>query len=159
MKHPASYVIRQLMLDSALAVWSDDTTTSWKVFQGFMPEEPSNAFCVYDTTAVPDGRLMRGGAVITHLGAQVKVRGLDYIEAYRKLEAVRLSLCLVARRLVVVEDVQYMLHNASVKGDIIPLGLELGTSTRRWLFTLNLICTISPAPEIGLQAELNQVTT
>jgi hypothetical protein len=163
MKHPAAYLIRQYMLDTALGVWDENASTQWKVFLGSMPDAPDDALCVYETTPMSDGRLMRGGRTINHPGVQIKARGTSYLDTFRKLEACRLQMQFAAKPQVTLEDSTYILHNLSPQGDILALGQEHGAeqgttgTARRWLFTLNLLCTISPAPALSDSEELAQV--
>lgn len=162
MNHPASYVIRKWLIDGQYAAWQDGAVVDWACYQGHMPDAPDNAVAVYDTMGNRDGRLMTGRTIL-HPGIQVKVRGSDYLTAFRKLEAMRIGLQRIKRHVVVMDNGdEFIIGNVSPAGDIMPLGQEHGegvaSTKRRWLFTLNCLCTFYSTLDIDSIDTLEEAT-
>ena len=132
-------VIAQLLVDENHGTFEG----AWRIFVGFMQQDPNNALCVYDTQGKLDGRMMRTGEQVTHPGVQVVVRGADYVVTYQKAKDIATGLD-AQRKTVVAPDSEssYVLHNVSRTGDIMHLGVELEGDRRRHLFTINAVLTL-----------------
>lgn len=140
MSSPAD-IIYQFLLDAGLAV---DTAGDWQAFVGVLPDAPDNAVCINDTAGREDGRLMADGKKIIHPGIQVTVRGLDYAQAWTKANDIAQAMDAVRLVSVAVDSsTNYLLHNISRSGDIIPMGLEPDSDRRRHLFAVNATVTLS----------------
>lgn len=139
---PPADVVRQLLINLGLG---GVLTAAWPVFSAFLPEDPDNAICVYDTPGVLDGRLMRTGEQIEHPGVQVRVRGLGYRETFQK--AANIALALDAQMPVEITFTDpatvVTIKNISRSGAVMPLGMEEGTR-RRYNFTINALLTTNP---------------
>jgi len=136
MKAP-SVAIHQLMLDLDLGEGED-----WSIFISFLPDLPDKAICIYDTAGKLDGRMMRTGEQIEHPGIQIRVRGPTYEETWLKAQAIALTLDAVQNSVVTTDEEEYIVHNVSRTGAIIPLGIEENTRGRRHHFTINMILTL-----------------
>ena len=132
-------IVRQLLVDTG----HGSVAGTWPVFVSFMPDEPDAALCVYDTAGEMDGRLMHNGEQIEHPGIQVRVRSGLYPEAWNKARAVAIALDNVHKNIVAMssEDA-YLVSNASRRGAVIPLGMEMEGSRRRYDFTVNAVLTL-----------------
>jgi len=139
-----SQVIRQLLLNFALG---EETEGDWTIFTSFLPDTPDLAICVYDTAGRFDGRIMRGGEWIERPGVQVRVRGVTYKETWEKTNAIALSLDTVRKSVVTTEEEDYIVHNVSRTGAIIPLGIEETSKGRRHHFTINMLLTLQRLSE------------
>jgi len=138
---PPSKIIRQLLIDLDLA--AEGTSLDWSCFYSLFPDTPDSAICVFDTAALPDGRLMKTGERIEHPGIMVEVRAIVYEDAYTKAQAVAAALDSQIRSSVVLEgEGTYLLHNVSRSGSIIHLGIEEEGERRRHSFTINATITI-----------------
>jgi hypothetical protein len=88
-----------------------------------------------------DGRLMGTGEVIEHYGIQLKIRSSDYLTGWQKIRQLVLYLRAINNNHVVIGDTTFVLHNLSQTTSIVCLGNE-AESKRRFLFTVNYVCTI-----------------
>lgn len=149
MNHPASEVLRQLLLDKALVEVTEGTPVKdWAAYLSFLPDgapAPDNAVAIYDTPGLTDGRIMKTGENIIHHGVQVKFRAKTYILGWRKANDVAQEFEKVLRRTVTVETSTYKVQAISQVGTILSLGVDEGTK-RRDLFTLNVIVSLSLNP-------------
>ena len=138
MKSPAA-IIRELLIDQDLAEESGD----WRAFISFLPDQPNNAICVYDTAGTPDGRMMGTGERIQHLGIQIRVRGENYSVTWDKVEAIVEALDAAGGSVVAFDSAEaYLVHNVSRTGTVMPLGVEEQGSRRLHNFTINAITTL-----------------
>lgn len=124
-------------------------TGKWKGYVAFLPDDPHESVCLYDTPGRPDGRLHRGGTQIIHPGIQIEVRGRTYLEGWQKTQAIALFLDTVNKISVAMEsDVSYVLHNISRTGDIFPLGVEGDGDRKRHRFVINAVVTVTESEGI-----------
>jgi hypothetical protein len=130
-----SLAIHQLLLEEELV-------GDWGLFMAFLPDDPDNAICVYDTAGIMDGRMMRTGERIEHPGIQIRVRGPVYKDTWEKANLIALALDTVQKNVVTTEEEDYIIHNVSRTGAIIPVGVEDAGRIRRHHFTMNMILTL-----------------
>ena len=123
------------------ATW---TKVGWAApFVSFLPDDPENAICIYDTAGKIDGRIMQNGDQIEHPGIQVRVRGPVYPDVWNKAEAI--ALAFDAQKRVVVHvgpSNTKVVLNISRTGAIVPMGIEQVGDRRRHNFTINAMVTI-----------------
>lgn len=132
-------IIRHLLLDQGLG----SVAGSWPIFSSFLPEEPNESICVYDTAGKLDGRSMRDGEQYEHRGIQIRVRGPKYGDLWKKVEAIVLAIDAVQGSVVAIEsDAAYTVHNISRTGGIHSMGIEIEGDRRRHNLTVNAITTI-----------------
>ena len=132
--------IRKLLIDLGLGTASG----SWKIFVGFLPDQPDDAICVYDTTGKLDGRVM-AGEQIEHEGVQIRVRNRSYPDTWDKINTIATTLDTIKRTIVEISGSElYLIHNVSKTGSIMSLGIEERGSRRYHHFTLNVVLTMSP---------------
>jgi hypothetical protein len=139
MRAPAD-IIQQLLVN---LLAESPGTSVWPIFVGFLPDQPDEAICVYDTAGFSDGRLMGDGTQIEHPGVQIRVKGKTYLETYGKIKEI--SLLLDAQHDAVVSPAEgetYIIQNISRQGTIMPLGLEEAGGRRLHHFTINAVLTL-----------------
>lgn len=136
MNSPAAFVVG--FLTGRLLVGG---TTGWPVSFASMPADGDRFVTVYDTTPVPDGRLMRTGEAITHPGIQVRVRAPDYQSGYEKASEIRKALTeQLLNSPAMTGLVTAWLVAFKLTADVTPLGQE--EKNRRRMFVLNGTLTI-----------------
>jgi len=139
MSAPAAEIIHQLLADAGHIELSAD----WPGYISFMPSFPNQAVCVYDMSGEDDGRLMTG-TKIDHPGIQIQVRSKTYSVGWSKASDIALALDNQIKTSVAIEsDATYILHNASRRGTIHPIGVDEEDGQRRHYFTINAMVTIS----------------
>lgn len=117
---------------------------AWPCFVAHMPDAetiPDNAACIFDTSPILDGRYMRTGESVEHPGNQILIRSFDYKLGWNKLQDIGAYCDSLYRVTQTVDDYQYTIQNIST-GGILSLGLEDGSSKRRFMFTLNTTMTV-----------------
>lgn len=143
MKATPAEVVRELLIAAAL-VTRPSLRQAWPAYLTNMPDGDGvadDAVCVYDTTPVTEGRVMRGGETIKHPGLQVKVRAKDYRAGWDKTSAIAERFDAVLRATVNLDGFVFLIQSIS-HGAVLPNGMEESTK-RRFIFTLNCQLTIS----------------
>jgi hypothetical protein len=142
-------VIRWLLV--ALGVGSDPTVQplgAWPIYQSDEPSSPDSVMTVYDTQGQLDGREMIAGQTLDHFGFQVRFRGPTPIGAtdptWAQADLTRRTFAEVVKgNLVRIGGNAYTVWCVVKIGQVIPLGKE-NPASRRKLFTLNALASISP---------------
>lgn len=133
-------ILRKWLVDSGLGAEEEP----WRAFVSFLPDEPYDALCVYDTASKLDGRLLGTGEQIEHPGVMVWVRGPIFPEAWEKVRAIAIAMDAVRNVTVSMDaDTSYMIHNVSRTGSVKPLGVEEEGSRRRYDFSINAVLTLT----------------
>lgn len=134
-----SNLIRQHLIEAGL---SPAAQAPWYCYVSFLPNDPDNALCVFDTPGRPDGRIMRTGEQIIHPGVQIMVRSKTYLEGWKKTRQIATKLDEVRQISIALESgVPYTLVNVSRQGDIFPLGMDEADDRRRYRFVINAMVT------------------
>lgn len=150
MKSPAE-IIRKLLLDLGHGL----VDGNWSTFVGYLPDQPANAICVYDTTGRKDGRFMATGEQLMHSGIQVMVRGKTYPDVWSKMNTIAEALDAQINTIVEFDTAEnnYKIQNISRTGTPHSLGLVEEGSRRYHVFTINAITTLfettDEAPFVG----------
>uniref|UniRef100_A0A6M3K286 Tail protein n=1 Tax=viral metagenome TaxID=1070528 RepID=A0A6M3K286_9ZZZZ len=144
MLHSPADILNHYLVEQGL--FTDPVSSSlWPLFVSDLPDDnhiEDDTACVYDTTGIKDGRIMRGGDTVQHFGIMVMVRSVEYSDGFLKAESVRVALDEIDHVSVTIDVAEYSIDNASSAGPVIALGNEEGTG-RRKLFTVNALLTIS----------------
>lgn len=91
--HPPAEILRQLLVDRGVGTDSDATPLgAWPVYANGEPSRPDEAITVYDTSPVGFGWSQADGEQLRHLGLQFRVRAATPGAAFRKAEALRVTL-------------------------------------------------------------------
>ena len=126
---------------------SSYTPETWPAFVGILPDDetaPDNALGFYDTAGVLDGRHMQAGDTIGHSGVMLRVRSLNYLDGWRKINQLFKDLDEVVRDKVSVDGEMYLIE--SVTKTTMPTFAGVSEVRKRTSFTLNLLVTASRVP-------------
>lgn len=140
---PASIVAEYIVDTLGKMTWPLDKG-NWPLYITHMPDGKSvksNCGAIYDTTGVLDARQM-DGRWPTHPGLQLRIRARDYETGFVKIEDIASALDEVINVSVTVGEGIYEIQNLSRATAVTPLGLEAGSTKRRFLFTVNFLATI-----------------
>jgi hypothetical protein len=139
LQDPPCMIIRQLMLDLALASQISDND-DWPVFDSNMPDRPDDCIIVTDTDSLLDGRTQFDGETQEHFGFQVKIRSKGPVEGYRKLAEIAASFDdSVLKFPVDVGANSYTVQSITRRSGIIKMGKESVSARNLW----SLNCTAS----------------
>jgi hypothetical protein len=119
----------------------DGVIQATPVFVSQLPDKRDLAICIYDTTGVRDGRLMRTGEVSIHPGVHLRVRAPDYQTGWEVGNALAGTLDGLMCSVIILDDQSYTLWNVSRQGPLLYLGEE--PDKRREAFTLDAIMTVT----------------
>lgn len=139
---PASVLASYIVGTGKMSVPSSGD--AWPLYISSLPDGDNvkdNAGAIYDTTPLKDGRLM-DGPIIQHYGVQLTVRSADYDDGWDKISDIAAMMDGVVNEMVTRTSVDYLLQNVTRAG-INALGLESGTTKRRYIFTVNFLLTLS----------------
>lgn len=108
---------------------------------GSMPDDGTQCICVYDTSGYIDGRLLRTGETVEHLGVQIRTRSSDYPTGWGMANGLALVMDGIFKATVIVGGNSYVIESASRTSAILHIGQE--EKNRMELFTLNAILSIT----------------
>lgn len=144
MSHPHSPtdVLIAALVVMGVGVYPNSATVPiWPIYADHLPELPDNALCLYDTTGVREGRIMRTGESIRHPGWQIRVRALDAPTAWSKVRAIEKVLDAIRQLEIVLDGERYKIAAVTQTGTPLPLGQETDAK-RRDHITINGTITI-----------------
>lgn len=130
----AAYIIAQGLVTNPSA------NSNWPLYVSYVPDSPTNAGAIFNTSGLKDGRYMIG-TVIQHFGIRIEIRSRNYNTGWAKLEAIATDLDTVQNEIVVIDSKTYLIQNVSRVEPMIPEGTEAGTKKRQ-LFTHNFRITV-----------------
>lgn len=146
LNHTCGHVIANMLADKHvvnLPTVPPAALGDWPCYVDLFPDQPDNAVIITNTEDVMQGREQFGGAMQLHYGFQVQTRSKFPAEARDKLNRI---LWLFDQDIqnthVAFDGSVYEIHAVTRRSGIIPLGPEVGATTRR-LFALNAIVSIS----------------
>ena len=137
-------ILRAYIVNILATMNLPSTKRVWPLYVSHLPDGNNvrtDAGVVYDTSGLNDPRQMNG-FVPQHFGVQFRIRAKDYDAGWTKIEDIATDLDAVNNVSIIVDSVEYELHNISRTSPILALGIEPGTK-RRYGFTVNFIMTIS----------------
>jgi len=152
MINPQSAVLRQLLLNQGGLVSNPDVpsnTSPWPCFLSSMPDGtlvPTEAVCIYDTAGQKDGRILATGEVIRHLGAQIKVRAITYLDAWEEMEQIKSfidSVGVGGAVSVTYNGHTYQVFNITRPHEPFDLGLEPNQPKLRRNIVLNVLMSVT----------------
>lgn len=126
----------------AANVCSEHNGTPWPCFVNSMPDKPDVAMAVIDRGAEKQGRILRTGEVIEKPIVQIQFRSKTYTEGWTQAAAVKAWVDGLYALPVTVGSESYIIHSIRRDNSVLPLGAEPETSSRRELFTLNILLTL-----------------
>jgi len=112
--------------------------SDWPIYKASLPDVIDNACAIYDTTPRIETRL-RVSYPTTHYGLQIKIRATNYETGKAKIKAILALLETTQNEVITLGDdlCIYKIVCLSNMSGVISLGQEVGTTKRRYLFTLN----------------------
>jgi len=116
---------------------------AWPLYVGTIPDGiavEDDAATFIDTAPVKDGRHMAGD-IVQHYGVELLVRATDRGDGWTKASAIASAFDAVAQVTTTSGGIDYLLENIS-RGGVNFIGLEPGTSKRRYLHTVNFLLTM-----------------
>ena len=153
MKSPAEVLVK-FLCDQGIAAYGDGGSGEWLITEFSMPQDlQDNWITVYNTTPMPDGRLMRSGERIVHFGWQVRIRGADDATAWTKGKEVETLLLRIGKPVarsglgrVQVDfpdpvNESWLLHAVKITSDLLKIQEE--ELNRRMHYTINGTVTLS----------------
>lgn len=142
LNHDPSDIVRWLLI--GIGQGTDPTASgAWPV----CVEEadlPDSLIVVSDTQGRMDGRIMHTGEQDSHPGVQVKVRAATRRLARAKANQVAIALDEgVLRNAVTIGANTYCVQSVSRTGDILSIGKEVGSGSKRSLYTINCVISVT----------------
>lgn len=102
------------------------------------PDRPDNVITIYDTQGKKNGRTHVDGEVQEHHGFQMRVRSADSKTGYTKARAVYIIMSqTVFRDCLTIEGSVYRVQSITLTTDVVPIGKDASTPTKRSLYTIN----------------------
>ncbi len=135
--HSPADIMRYLLIDKSLGTLptSED---DWPIYANSEPDKPDNCITVYDTSNLKHGRTQVDGEVQEHHGIQVRIRSHTDTVAYIKARLIAVTLdSSTYRESVTIEASQYCVHSFTRTSDVIAIGKETITPSKRHVLTLN----------------------
>lgn len=144
MTHSPSDIVAQLLINLGL-VTNPTLVQSWPVFVGNEPTDPDNTITVFDYDGPNHGRTQPDGTMQGPQGIQIRVRSKIHTVGWTKADTIcdriqaRTGGCYKVD--VTINGTRYHLHSFCNISQVIPIGKESPTSTRR-VFVINCGVTI-----------------
>lgn len=115
----------------------------WPVAYSQMPDAPDNHVATYDTAPMRAGRILATGRSVRRHGVALRLRAAraSYAAGWARLAAVDEHLESLLNRPVVFPDARFVVGSVTVDSGPMFIGFE--EESRRPLFTLNLLATIT----------------
>ena len=135
-------VIAYYLINTLSNVEEPNASPTWPLYISSLPDGSNienNAGCVYDTTGLLDGRIMRTGEVIEHHGIQIKIRAIAYQTGWQKIRETVAYLQKLLNEALSMGGSHFVILNMSRVSPIACIGTD---EKRRFLFTVNFLATI-----------------
>lgn len=132
---PAS-VLAQALYDH----YQIEENEQWPFYIGTQPDTPESCVTFFDTNPIVNKKSVDVGDTFTRPGVQIRIRGVDYSLAWRKIEDIRLWCDTIYRLPVRIEEENFTIHNISQSSGVINLGR---TEDKLFEFSLNVLMTIN----------------
>lgn len=138
MTHSPEHVLAQMLVDLSLGTVGGGGG-AWPIFYSNEPDTPDALITTYKTPDRDHGRAMIDGSLLGPFGFQVRVRAKNHATGWSKAEGIQETLASkdqVYQRTVHIEEAEYFVHACVGIGDVLAIGKETPTSSRR-IFTIN----------------------
>jgi hypothetical protein len=139
-----AFILAEYIIDQGIGSMTNPASNlAWPLYNNFLPDATgvkTDLGSIYDTSGVKDGRLMTG-EMIAKFGIQFRIRSSKYEEGYNKAQEVAVALDSVFNGSVTIGVDEFEINNVSRQGPVISLGVEKGTTGRRF-FTVNFLITL-----------------
>lgn len=139
--HSPADIIRHLFIQLGLGTLKSNNGL-WPISAISELPTPDNTITVYDTSGTLGGRIQKNGIIHEQYGIAVRVRSLDPIEGYRKVDAIKSAMDQsIKQNVIEIDEYRYLINCVNRKGGILSIGKESPTSSRN-LYTLNALANI-----------------
>ena len=141
LEHPPSNIVQQLLMDLGHGEPPGEEA-EWPIFFSGEPDSPDDVITVYDTTGIDLGRSNVTGELWANYGIQVRFRGVDQQETWKKADTLRKSMAEdVYQNRVVIDGQPYLVHAFLEIGNVLTVGKET-TPQKRSLYTINCLVSV-----------------
>lgn len=114
------------------------TNSDWPIYAHNEPDGPDNCITVFDVQGKKNGRTMVDGEIQEHHGIQVRIRSSLSTDGYTKARVIAIVLDeQIYQEAVSVDASNYCVHSFSRTSDVIPLGKEATTPSKRSIYVIN----------------------
>lgn len=141
MNYSAGDILRKYLVDRNILLLPP-TSSDWAGYCNAMPEDGDKAVTIFDTQGRMDGREQRSGETISHSGVQFRVRAMNSVDSYDKIQELVEAVDVIHNADVVMFDsTAYVINAVTRTSDPTHLGEE--PERRRTIWVFNAILTIT----------------
>ncbi len=139
--HSPADIVRWLLISEGEGT-EPIANSDWPINSSSEPESPDNCITTYDTSGILNGRIQKTGSMVEHYGFQIRVRGTNHRDVWRKINDLKEIIDRGIRLTTInIESSIYLVHAITRSGGVLALGKESPTS-QRLVFTLNAIVAL-----------------
>lgn len=139
-------IVRQLLVDIGQCILPKAASNDyWQASVNVEPVAPDNVVTIYNTGAVEDSGVNFDGTRVEHPTLQVRLRSTKDDVGYPKMRTICVALDSVYRRVVTVNEVDFLVQRIKRATDVLFIGYDEPTS-KRWVYTFNLSFTVGLNP-------------
>jgi hypothetical protein len=141
--HSPADILARLLVELGVGVLSPGTRTEWPISIDNEPTDPDNVITVYNVMGQKNGRTQFDGEIQEYHGIQLRVRGATSSVMYTKARALAIIIDqTILNNGITIAGTRYCVHNVSRQGDIIPIGKDASTPTKRSICTINCLMVV-----------------
>jgi hypothetical protein len=138
--HSPADILRYLLIAKGVGVTpvANPSNTAWPIYAHNEPDGPDNCITVFDVQGKKSGRTMVDGEVQEHHGFQVRIRSSLSTDGYTKARSIAIVMDeQVYQEPISVSSSHYCVHSITRTSDVIPLGKEATTPSKRSICVIN----------------------
>lgn len=138
--HSPADILRYLLISKGLGITPTPTPSNsvWPIYADNEPDGPDNCITVFNTTGKKNGRYQVTGQVHEFHGIQIRIRSSISTVGYTKSRAIAITLDEnVLTESVNVSGTVYCVQSFTRTSDVIPLGKEASTPSKRSIHVIN----------------------
>lgn len=114
------------------------SNSDWPIYAHNEPDGPDNSITIFDVQGIKHGRTMIDGEIQEHHGIQVRIRSSVSDVGYTKARNIAIVLDeQVYQDAVTISSYNYCVHSFNRTSDVIPLGKEATTPSKRSICVIN----------------------
>jgi len=137
--HSPAHILHSLLVDHGMGIEPSGASNSdWSIFIDNEPNQPDKVITVYNSISRQLGRTQVDGEIQEMHGIQVRVRSNESEEGYAKIRRIAIELDeQVHIESITIGTSIYCVHSFSRTGDIVSLGKEAQTPSKRHIHVFN----------------------
>lgn len=138
--HSPADILRHLLIGKGIGLTPTPTPSNsdWPIYAHNEPDGPDNSITVFDVAGKKNGRIMIDGEVQEFHGFQVRVRSSVSDVGYTKARNLTITLDEnIYNDSVTISSSNYCVQSVTRTSDVIPLGKEATTPSKRSIFVIN----------------------